>query len=105
MSPDVFGYIAAALMAGLWWGERGRRIAAERMLETGVPTTRAAISVDRAKDAEDRVTEENRQYSEDTIERVFKDLKAQAKAEGYEISDDQLRADAERMLAGDNVET
>ncbi|KKK71710.1 hypothetical protein LCGC14_2911220, partial [marine sediment metagenome] len=25
----LLGWIAAALMAGLWWGERGRRKAAE----------------------------------------------------------------------------
>lgn len=29
------GWVLAALMAGLWWGERGRRVSAEHLAATG----------------------------------------------------------------------
>lgn len=31
----ALGWIVAALLAGLWWGERGRRRAAERLATSG----------------------------------------------------------------------
>ena len=39
------GWIAAALMAGLWWGERGRRQSAERWAVSGTPDELKAVSM------------------------------------------------------------
>ncbi len=96
------GYVLAALMVGLWWGERGRRLAAERLLVHGSPIESAGTPTSGRvpRDAEDRLEK----FSEDTVERAVSFLRAEAERQGIEgVTDEQLRADALEMLAGRDV--
>ena len=100
------GYVLAALMVGLWLGERGRRQATERFLVYGTPEDRRAPVVSRrpAKEAEDRIAEAGKEFSEEVIEAAVKDLKQQAKAQKLEgITDEQFRQDAIMLLSGQDV--
>jgi hypothetical protein len=101
------GWILAALMVGLWLGERGRRAAAERLVVYGSPDAGAGTQpVSRApsKEAEDRLRDVEFEFSEETVSRAMADLKVAADAQGLTVSEDQLRNEALRLLGGQSVD-
>lgn len=105
----VAGYLLpiaiAALMVGLWLGERGRRMAAERHLTSGSPEGgMAAESTAPSKEAEDRFMEAGQAVSKETVERATKDLIAEAKALGIRVDPKQIKRDVETMMLGENVD-
>ncbi len=99
----IVGLVAAALMAGLWFGERGRRVAAERWAVTGSPNAPRAVSMAPSKEAEDRFAESNLEYSKETIDRGVKQLTADAKAAGIDVSEADIRRDVGSMLSGEDA--
>ena len=102
----LLGWIVAALMAGLWWGERGRRVAAERWLVSGAPDAAPkAVSMAPSKEAEDRYAESVQEYSKETVDRGVKEMMAQAKLAGVTVSEADIRRDVESMLSGENVDS
>ena len=106
MSPELFaalGWIAAALMAGLWFGERGRRKAAENWVISGAPDAPKAVSMAPSKEAEDRCAESVLEYSKETEDRAVADMVAEAKDKGIAISEAELRRDVRSMLSGESV--
>ena len=103
----MFGWVLGAFAAGLYIGERGRRMAAERMLKFGTPDEAPGGPVSRApsQEAEDRFFEEAAAVSEETVERLTEHLRQEARRAGIEgMSDAQLERDARAMLAGMHVE-
>lgn len=94
----------AAFTLGLWWGERGRRIAAERWVATGSPDAPVAEMVPAPKEAEDRLIEAGQAFEKETIERGVTALLEDAKARGVRLTEDQARKDVRAMLAGDHTE-
>lgn len=92
------GWLAAALMVGLWFGERGRRRSAERWAVTGSPHTPKAVSMAPSKEAEDRFTESVQEYSKETVDRGVKQMMADARTQGIEVSEADIRRDVENML-------
>ena len=106
MTPELFaalGWIAAALMAGLWWGERGRCRAAERWAISGTPDEPKAVSMAPSKEAEDRFQESVLEYSKETEDRGVAELMAEAKDKGIAISEADIRRDVKNMLAGESA--
>lgn len=102
----VLGWIVAALMVGLYLGERGRRRAAERWAVTGLPDTGSpppAVSRVPSEEAEDRFRREAQAFTEEAVERGVAQLLEDAKAAGMTVDQKKLRADVERMLAGEDV--
>ncbi|KKM68222.1 hypothetical protein LCGC14_1463000 [marine sediment metagenome] len=97
------GLVAAALMGGLWWGERGRRVSAERWITTGAPDKVEATTMVPSRDAEDRFEQASGEATDEMIERGMKELKADADLAGVEVNDEQLRKEVVQMLAGDDV--
>jgi len=102
------GWILAALMVGLWLGERGRRRAAERLLTFGNPedgSLKKPVSRAPSGEAEDRFLASATEVSKETVERAVVYLKSEAKRQGIEgMSDAQFERDARSLLAGQNVE-
>ena len=109
MSAEILyaiGWIAAALAFGLWWGERGRRVAAERWLVSGAPDAMPkAVSMAPSKEAEDRYAESVQEYSKETVDRGVKEMMAQAKLAGVTVREPDIRRDVESMLSGENVDS
>ncbi|KKL62005.1 hypothetical protein LCGC14_2189540 [marine sediment metagenome] len=106
MSYDLLfaiGWIAAALMAGLWWGERGRRVAAERWAITGSPNAPHATSMAPSKEAEDRFAESVLEYSEESVDRGVKQMMADAEAAGVSLNEADARRDVKIMLSGEDA--
>ncbi len=68
----VLGWILGALAFGLYWGERGRRQAAEQYLVSGSPDTTKprATSMAPAAEAEDRMLAESKEAEEQATERA-----------------------------------
>lgn len=102
----VGGWIVAALMVGLYLGERGRRRAAERWAVTGLPDTGTpppAVSRVPSAEAEDRFQREAQAYTEEAVERGVQQLLDDAKAAGITVDQKELRRDVERMLSGQDV--
>lgn len=100
------GWVFGAFAIGLWWGECGRRRAAERMVTFGTPREddTQAISRRPAKEAEDRIAAVGSEITEEMVDRVVEDLKKQANAQGIEgVTDEQFREDARLLLAGQDV--
>lgn len=102
------GWILAALMLGLWWGEKGRRHAAERLITFGTPDEGALakpVSRRPAREAEDRFAEEMAQVSPEVLEKAVTYLKTEAARQGIEgITEEQFQRDALQMLRGESVE-
>lgn len=106
LSFGMLGWILAALVFGLWLGERGRRRVVERLLQFGTPDEPGGKVVSRrpAREAEDRIAEVRQEFSEEQVEKVTADLKRQAKEQGLEgISDEQFEEDARMLLSGRDV--
>ncbi len=99
----ALGWIAAALAIGLWWGERGRRKAAENWVVTGAPEAPKAVSMAPSKEAEDRFAESVQEYSKESVDRGVQQLMADAKTAGVAISEADARRDVETMLSGEDV--
>lgn len=101
----VLGWIVAALLIGLWWGERGRRRASERYLISGSPDTSApkAVSMAPAAEAEDRFLRASQEAEEATVKRVADGIMEEAKAQGIHIDAKKAKADARSMVAGEDV--
>ena len=103
---SMVGWILAALVLGLWLGERGRRRAAERYAVTGSPddATPAAVSRAPAQEAEDRFRAAGLAVSQETVDRFFEDAVAQLKAEKIPFDPDQLRREIEsQLMHGEDV--
>jgi hypothetical protein len=97
------GWIAAALMAGLWWGERGRCRAAERWAMTGTPDAPKAVSMAPSKEAEDHYAESVLEYSKETEDRGVAEMMAEAKAQDIVLNEADCRRDVRSMLSGESV--
>ncbi len=98
------GWIVAALMAGLWWGERGRCRAAERWAIIGTPDgAPKAVSMVPALEAEDRLHASNQEYSEETIERGMEEVMAAAKKQGLPMDQATARREVTALLVGEDV--
>lgn len=98
------GWIVAALMGGLWWGERGRCRAAERWAIIGTPDgAPKAVSMAPAMAAEDRLHASNQEYSEETIERGVKEVMAAAKRQGLPMNEETARREVTQLLVGEDV--
>jgi hypothetical protein len=92
--------VGVGLAVGLYVGERGRRLAAERQLVTGSPLGVPPAKVfDSPPDPESRVGEIG--YSPETIERGAKEIMALAKRSGRPMSKADAMAQAQRMLNGE----
>lgn len=101
---QVLGYVLAALMLGLWWGERGRRQAAERYAVTGSPEEGARTAVTRVPpDPEQRFSASVQEYTNEAVERGVEHLMEQAREQGLHIDRQALRKDVETMLSGQDV--
>ncbi len=106
MSPDflaALGWIAAALAIGLWWGERGRRKAAENWAVTGAPDAPKAVSMAPSKEAEDRYAESVLEYSKESVDRGVKQMMADAEAAGVSLNEADARRDVKIMLSGEDA--
>ncbi len=102
----ALGWIVGALALGLWWGERGRRQSAERLLVTGLPDTGSpppAVSRVPSGEAEDRFHREAQAYTEEAVDRGVEALLADAKAAGITVDPKEIRRDVEQMLSGSDV--
>lgn len=88
-------------MAGLWWGERGRRIAAENMARFGSPERKPARILPPKPDAEERAA--GADYSRETLERGAKHLMAEAAKQGRTLTRKEALSQAEQMLHPDAV--
>jgi hypothetical protein len=98
------GWIVAALMGGLWWGERGRCRAAERWAIIGTPDgAPKAVSMVPALEAEDRLHASNQEYSEETVKRGVEELMEAAKEQGFPMSEETARREVTALLVGEDV--
>ncbi len=88
------------LALGLWWGERGRREAAEHWKVYGAPELRPAQAFEPEPEPETRARVMG-EFPEATIDRGAKDLMAHAKEAGRQLSVSDARAMARSMLATD----
>jgi uncharacterized membrane protein YccC len=100
----------AALMTGLWWGERGRRRAAESLRTYGSPTAADHEPVTRLlPTAEERFQQSERAsrqaaVSQETVERALADARAELDAQGIPYDLAKLRDDiAHHLLWGEDV--
>lgn len=102
----VPGWIVAAGMTGVWYGERARRQAAERLAQYGLIDGPQATRLPDRPDAEHaamtigRHAEANRRFSDDTIRRGARSLMDEAEAEGRQLSEKEAREQAIAMLYG-----
>ena len=103
----TLGWCAASAMLGLWLGERGRRLAAERLVTFGsplAPKRAPAVSQPPAPTAEDRLLAESHAVSEETKDRMFQDFRKYAiDVLGITPDEEQLRKDIELLLSGQDV--
>ncbi len=94
------GWIFAALMIGLWWGERGRRQAAERYVVFGSPESASAPPSSAVPpEPEDRW----RDQREEAVEQGVDELRQAYRAQGRPFDEKQLRQEVETMLGGSDV--
>lgn len=105
MIEQMLGYVLAALMVGLWWGERGRRQAAERWVVSGSPEEGASGAVSRlpSQEAEDRYIGAMRAAEKETAQRMFVDWRDELRSQGLPVDEKKLRQDVETVLAGEDV--
>jgi len=83
------------LALGLFWGERGRRQAAERWKVYGTPEAPQAASVSSPSDSHDSVVTS---ISDEAVDRGAAELKAMMSQEGYHLTDAEYRERARGML-------
>lgn len=98
----------AGVFFGLWWGERGRRIAAERLASTGSPSAPLARRLPDEVDGEGRALSVGRaaaeaQFSASTIQKGIEQLQREADAAGLTLSPEDARRQVLAMLAGNEV--
>ena len=91
-------FAIAALFFGLWWGERGRRIAAENLLVAGTPNSAKAQRLTPPVTSEEIVRREGRPFSDETLDKATADLMGQFEAAGYKVTPEEARLRAEQML-------
>jgi hypothetical protein len=101
----LVGWVVGAMFFGLWLGERGRRMAAERRETHGTPLEPQAARLPDQADSESLArtvgrAEANARFSEDTVLRGMAQLKAEAESIGQTLSDVAARAQALAMLHG-----
>lgn len=99
----VVGWTAGILFFGLWLGERGRRLAAERWVATGSPDQPVAEALPAPKEAEDRLFEAGQAFEKETVERGIEAMLADAKARGVRMTEAEARHDVLTMLGGEDV--
>lgn len=111
MTPvAVAGLVLAALMVGLWWGERGRRIAAERLAVYGTPqaplkaTSTVPTKTHRpTQETQDRLEAASTEFSEQAVKSGMEDLRADYLTRGLSVDEERLRREAIQMLSGQDV--
>lgn len=87
------------LALGLWWGERGRRQAAERLLVHGTTQVAAPRRLGSPVASEEVATTTGRAFTEATVERGVERLLAEAEAEGQRLSPEEAREQVVYMLS------
>jgi hypothetical protein len=100
----LLGAVAAGAL-GLWWGERGRRRAAERWAVRGSPDDEAPAATSRVpvREAEDRFLEATEATRKEIVERGMEEARAELKAQGIPVDETRLRKEIERMVDGEDV--
>lgn len=111
---DIVGWIVAALLLGLWWGERQRRRLAERVWTTGSPDGARAERVMRPIPTAAQLTSPTggepadipvpRRLVGDTLDRAAHWISRRAREQGHVVSDADARAAADslfRQASGD----
>lgn len=93
---DLICTLFAALFLGLWYGERGRRLAAERWKVYGTPEGPVPATVSAPTDAAEGAAPT---ASQEAISRGAKELEAMMSAEGFTYSPAEYQAMAKSMLA------
>ena len=101
----MLGWMVAAGATGLWWGEKGRREAAERLAVSGNPAGPLAFRLPDQSDPETRVmsmgrTVDEANFSEDTIAKGIEALQTEAKALGRPLAPEEARRQVMAMLHG-----
>ena len=84
------------LALGLFWGERGRRLAAERWKVYGTPEAPQTASVSSPSGNGDSVVTS---ISDEAVERGARELEAMMSTEGFTYSKAEYAAMARSMLA------
>lgn len=97
------GWIVAALLYGLWLGERRTRIAIHNMQTYGTATPlKASVLMPGLEPPGPKLVPsedaEAAQWSQETIEKGVTDLRAQYALEGIPISEKEAREQVEIML-------
>jgi hypothetical protein len=122
MALGVLGWVVAALMVGLWLGERTSRLYLQNIQFYGQPNplqTATAWSEetpeDRIEDTMDRIqsamgervtrsgpgVDGKVEYDEDTVENGIDFLLSEARENGEHLSREQAADEVERMLAAE----
>lgn len=102
---SVLSKAFGALMFGLWWGERGRRRAAENWKVAGDPEGKAeAVVTAPSKEAEDRFLEAGLAATEAIVDRMLDDQEFTRPLAAAGLSPKQMREHARIMADGGNVE-
>lgn len=101
MTPEVvlaaFGYVLAALAAGMWWGERTARRQAENWAATGQPWDIGPASAHET--TADPLEEAEKREWEQTVSKIEENLTEELRREGKSAPADEVREEAERMAA------
>jgi hypothetical protein len=92
----------AMLCLGLYLGERGRRLDAQRRERYGSAVKPTARQIPQPVDVEERVR--NLGYDPTTVERGIKDLQDKAKEMGRRLSTDEARSMVLSMLHPDAMD-
>jgi hypothetical protein len=103
----VFGQ-CAGIFFGLWWGEKGRRRAAERLASTGDPSAPRAARLPDEVDGEGVARTMGRAaaeaaFSAATITKGIEQLQREAASAGRPLSAEDARQQVIAMLAGNEV--
>lgn len=90
--------VLAALMVGLWQGERGRRIAAENRLAFGVPDWVNARRVTSEPTGEEIATRAGKPFTEESVKRGVEQYLKECKDAGIEMTPQEAKLHVEEML-------
>lgn len=91
---------AAALIYGLYLGERRQRIALERQATFGTTVVAPAREVTTPKQSEEVVRDIGKPFTEQTVTKGMDVLRRQYREIGRVVNDAELRAEVEAMLYG-----
>jgi len=92
----ALAFAAAAGTLGLWWGERGRRIAMQHMLTHGTPDRPTAKVLQGREDAD---VEDAREVRQHEISGILAVLEEEQRMAGTRHTPEELQAEAQRLHA------